>query len=534
MDGVEAFFRAEDDTARAQSSSSRTWQHSDQSEKTEFGNNTDAEFESIQTAIADLKTDDPGTTKLVERIAAAGLPPIVESRLVKEIKRLTGTPLSAISETLKTEKAKLKAKQKEMQCSVGGAARYLSLDDFYAYMPMHNYIYTPTRTTWPAASFNARCLWPDEEVPPNVWLDSNKPVEQMTWAPGFPMIVKDKLILEGGWINCPGVQCFNLYYPPTIESGDSSQAGKWFDHTNYVFPNDAEHILDRLAHRVQRPQEKINHALVLGGMQGIGKDTILEPAKYAIGPWNFQEVSPTQILGRFNGFLKSVILRVSEARDLGEFDRFQLYDHMKAYIAAPPDVLRIDEKHLREHSIINCCDVIITTNHKTDGIFLPADDRRHYVAWSDRTKEDARFQGDYWSNLWAYYVAGGLRHVAAFVMQRGISEFNPKAPPPKTPALWAIVDSNHSPEESELADLLDALGSPDVVTLSRMQVTAKDGFADWLRDRKNRRVIPHRLEKCGMSQSATRAATTVFGRSRAAVRLSTPKPSLVCAIRLPR
>jgi hypothetical protein len=28
--------------------------------------------------------------------------------------------------------------------------------------------------------------------------------------------------------------------------------------------------------------------------------------------------------------------------------------------------------------------VIITTNHKTDGIYLEPDDRRHYVAWSDR------------------------------------------------------------------------------------------------------------------------------------------------------
>ena len=80
---------------------------------------------------------------------------------------------------------------------------------------------------------------------------------------------------------------------------------------------------------MQRPHEKINHALVLGGKQGIGKDTILEPVKYAVGPWNFNEVSPQQLLGRFNGFLKSVILRVSEARDLGEFDRFAFYDHMK-------------------------------------------------------------------------------------------------------------------------------------------------------------------------------------------------------------
>jgi hypothetical protein len=43
---------------------------------------------------------------------------------------------------------------------------------------------------------------------------------------------------------------------------------------------------------VQRPQEKINHALVLGGAQGIGKDTLLEPVKRAVGPWNFEGVSP--------------------------------------------------------------------------------------------------------------------------------------------------------------------------------------------------------------------------------------------------
>jgi len=100
---------------------------------------------------------------------------------------------------------------------------------------------------------------------------------------------------------------------------------------------------------VQRPQEKINHALLLGGVPNIGKDTILEPVKHAIGPWNFQDVSPKQVLGRFNGFLKAVILRISEARDLGDFDRFQFYEHMKTYTAAPPDVLRIDEKNLREY-----------------------------------------------------------------------------------------------------------------------------------------------------------------------------------------
>jgi hypothetical protein len=166
-----------------------------------------------------------------------------------------------------------------------------------------------------------------------------------------------------------------------------TQAQPWVDHVRKVFGSGVDHIISWLAHRVQRPGEKINHALVLGGMQGIGKDTLLAPVKYAVGPWNFLEVSPHHLLGRFNGYLKSVILRVSEARDLGDVNRFQFYDHLKSYTASPPDVLRIDEKHLREYSILNCTGLIITTNHKADGIYLPADDRRHFVAWSDCTKE---------------------------------------------------------------------------------------------------------------------------------------------------
>jgi hypothetical protein len=64
-------------------------------------------------------------------------------------------------------------------------------------------------------------------------------------------------------------------------------AGRWLDHVHKVYPEEAEHIIQWLAHRVQRPQEKINHALVLIGHQGIGKDTLLEPVKTAVGPWNF-------------------------------------------------------------------------------------------------------------------------------------------------------------------------------------------------------------------------------------------------------
>lgn len=371
------------------------------------------------------------------------------------------------------------------------------LEDFVAYLPAHAYIFRPTREMWPAASVNA--LIPaiasgEKPITASNWLDTNHHVHQMTWAPGEPEEVKDRIIGDGGWITEPGRTVFNLYRPPVIVPKPGPVA-PWLDHVHTVYPDDAAHIIKWLAHRVQRPHEKINHALVLGGAQGIGKDTLLEPVKQAVGPWNFAEVSPQHMLGRFNGFLKSVILRVSEARDLGDMDRFVFYDHMKTYTVAPPDVLRVDEKYLRETAVLNVCGVIITTNHKSDGLFLPADDRRHYVAWSNTMRE--QFPNEYWISLYRWYEEGGHRHVAAYLRDLHLSDFNAKAPPPKTPAFWEIVDASRAPEDAELADTLDRLGRPDVVTLDQVAGIADSDFALWLRDRKNARRIPHRFEEAG-------------------------------------
>ena len=205
------------------------------------------------------------------------------------------------------------------------------------------------------------------------------------------------------------------------------------------------------------------------------------------------------MLGRFNGWAKSVIVRVSEARDLGDTDRFAFYDHAKTYIAAPPDVIRVDEKNLREHYVVNVMGVIITTNHKTDGIYLPEDDRRHYVAWSDATKDD--FSEDYWRRLWSWYGRGGLANVVAYLRNLDLSGFDPKAPPPKTAAFWAIVAAGQAPEESELRDVLDYLKHPVALTLEMLVSAAPalgmNELADELADRKNRRCTPHKLERAG-------------------------------------
>jgi hypothetical protein len=374
----------------------------------------------------------------------------------------------------------------------------VSLHDFYAYLPQHNYIFTPSRETWPVASINAKLrpipIAKGKTLKPSTWLDRYRSVEQMTWIPGMPMIIHDRPVADGGWIERKGVSIFNLYLAPTIELGNSSEAGPWVEHAHKMFGDDVEYALDWFAHRVQRPAEKPSCALVLIGDEGIGKDTLLEPVKRAVGSWNFQEVSPQQIMGRFNSYVRSVILRVSEAHDLGEVNRYTFHDRMKTLIAAPPDVLRCDEKNLREHAVFNCAGVIYTTNYRTDCLYLTPDDRRHYVLSSPLKKED--FVHDYFNTLWRWYNSRGDHHVAAFLAQRDISKFDPKAPPPKTKAFWDIVDANRAPEDIELADAIDKIGNPRATTLDRITGESLELW-QWLQDRRNRRAIPHRMERAG-------------------------------------
>jgi len=435
-----------------------------------------------------------------------------------------GTRESMIS---RVETAEAWKPSEQLPCPPEGR---IKLDDFQAFLPEHKYIYIPTRDQWSAIAVNSQLppvpvldkngkqqfepstknkageVIPGEPVfmTANVWLDKNQAVEQMTWAPGLPMLIRDRLIQDGGWFDHPGANCFNLYRPPTIKHGDATQAGRWVDHVKRVYPENWDHVINWLAHHVQHPEIKVNHNLVLGGNVGVGKDTLLAPAVQAVGPWNCSEVSPDNLFEPFNEYLKAVLMRVSEARDIGDVSKFQLYERMKTVGAAPPETLRVNEKNKPAHHIVNIVGAIVTTNHKTASLYLPADDRRHYVAWSDVAHADFDSEQDkgdaskYFDALWNWYLQeDGFKHVAAYLATLDISGFNPKAPPPKTPAFWAIVDANRPSEESEIVDLLETIGNPPVVTLEWMAQCAQDDLAALFKDRKTRATIKHKLDTAG-------------------------------------
>jgi hypothetical protein len=416
------------------------------------------------------------------------------------------------------------------------------LTDFHHYRQMQsNYIFAPTGELWPGSSVNAEIdpvplldskgepvfengkiklgedgkrmkgengqwIYEQEQVfvPASEWIDKNQPAHQMTWAPGLPPIVENQLINKGGWFDKPGTRVFNLYKPPICAKGNPTGAKLWVDHIHRLYPDGAKHIIQFFAWMAQHPDVKINHCIVFGGIPGIGKDTIFAPVRYAIGPWNCYEIDPGSLLGPFTDYRRTVLLRVSESRDQGDVDKYKLHDHCKTLLATPPEVLRVNEKNLKPYFVPNVVGVVFTTNHRYDSLYLPHDDRRHYVLWSEREAMTAEQSKEYFGPIWHAYQHGTLfADVAAYLrLPEVLGDFDPNVDPEKTPAFWDMVGAQTNSEEGELSDLLDKLGRPLAVTVDMLRQHCGYGeLHQWLSNNKNQRAIPHRLLACGYVQT---------------------------------
>ena len=41
-------------------------------------------------------------------------------------------------------------------------------------------------------------------IPASEWLAKNRSVESMTWAPGEPEFIRDRIAVDSGWLDKPG------------------------------------------------------------------------------------------------------------------------------------------------------------------------------------------------------------------------------------------------------------------------------------------------------------------------------------------
>ncbi len=222
-----------------------------------------------------------------------------------------------------------------------------------------------------------------------------------------------------------------------------------------------EHFLNVLAYKIQNPNRKINHAVLIGGYPGSGKDTMLAPFFWAIGgdsKANCSLVRNEDLSSQWGYALECEVMEIAELRQAEARDRRALENSLKPIIAAPPEFLPVHRKGLHPYESLNRVLVIAFTNERA-AISIPSDDRRWFCLWSDAGRlPEADAQA-----LWGWYkgansanlnLNSGMAAVAAYLRARDVSNFNPGATPPMTEAKAIMIDQGRSTAESYLVELI--------------------------------------------------------------------------------
>lgn len=302
-------------------------------------------------------------------------------------------------------------------------------------------------------------------------VENDQFVEGSTWWPGQPQIVEDWFIDAQGFRPAPGRRIYNAYLPPPEArslGGDPAMASMWVEHVRSLWPDPQEHeyFFDYCAHMVQRPDEKANAAIILSGLQGIGKDAALLPVKMAIGIWNSTGVSPDDLFSQYRPWLETLMLVVDEVRPTdNDHQASSMYNILKPLTAAPPMTLPLNDKFEKVRHVINLMRVILTTNDWMS-MYIPAEDRRMFIMHSMAAQGwHVPIHGeDYFDRLFGWFDDRGYAHVAAWLAERDISAFNPKQAPPKTTG-WKAVAGSWAMDNNDdaISAALDTLGKPSIV-----------------------------------------------------------------------
>jgi len=230
----------------------------------------------------------------------------------------------------------------------------------------------------------------------------------------------------------------------------------WLEHCAALIPIEAEreHIFDVMAHKYQHPETKINHAVLHGGDEGCGKDTLWAPLLWAVcGPsLRNRGILDNDTLGSQWGYqLEAEIIILNELKEPDARERRALANKLKPIIAAPPEMIPINRKGLHPYQMVNRCFVLAFSNDPVP-ISLATQDRRWFCIWSAAPRMEPRTA----ARLWAWYTAGGFAAVAGWLARRDVSAFNPAAAPAMTEFKQNLIEHGMSMAESYLVEMLRA------------------------------------------------------------------------------
>lgn len=297
-------------------------------------------------------------------------------------------------------------------------------------------------------------------------------VDKLDYAPKQPRIFTEGPITYGNtW--CDGNQ----------SAGRQGNIDRWYQHFDTLgWGEYREHVMKWMAFTLRYPERKINHMLILGGLEGSGKDFILYPLIKGMGD-NAQVISGEELLEGFNDYVLSTkYLHINETELGDRKEALAVSNKLKPIAAAPPERLSVNRKNIARIQVRNIINGTMTTNSQLP-LRLNGQSRRFLALWSDLNPRDhmgnmtAEWQR-YWDDRWTWMRDnGGWEHVIHHLMTAvDLSDFDPGVAPPVTDFLRDIQDASKSPMQQTLEAFIfgrTGLFRSDLLTAKDMVETIK-------------------------------------------------------------
>lgn len=301
---------------------------------------------------------------------------------------------------------------------------------------------------------------------------------------GGQMTKVDKLDFaprEGRTFMRRGITYGNTWSAGKLPQGSPGNCDWWLDHWEKIgWTRYRDHHLKWMAYTLRHPEHKINHMLLLGGQEGIGKDYLLYPLIVALGDYS-KTIDGNELIGSFNEYLLNTKLLHINETELGDHAQSKtISSKLKPLAAQPPLTLRVNQKGISTISVSNIVNCVMTTNDRLP-FRLSSTSRRFHAAWSTvsvRDSDDNMIQAwkDYWALRWKWMeenVEACIYYLQHIV---DLSDFNPGEAPPMTEFLRDIRESSKSPAVQTIeAFILHRIGAfaSDLVTSADIASTLR-------------------------------------------------------------
>lgn len=227
----------------------------------------------------------------------------------------------------------------------------------------------------------------------------------ITFVPGQPRITTDHKL--------------NMWTGFHIKPAKSGDAGPIVEHINDVWCGNAddhtkEWIRTYLAHIFQRPWEKPQSAVVLGGTPGAGKGVVFdEGLSHMCSPYYGKSSRPEDICGQFTAYSANKLVFVSEEALWAGDKKFQRA--LKERVVGPS--MQWEEKHMPRVDLPDYIRLFFTSN-ETHMFDLAGDDRRYCIL---ETSDIHLGDAEYFIKLIDWLNNGGrekwLRHLLDYKPQ---------------------------------------------------------------------------------------------------------------------